>query len=423
MDTMSAWLTCRGCGLSDFPLGGSPWSPRHRALVPMLNLGSLPLANRLESPDSTTNKAYPLVVNYCHNCSLIQLADLVPRNEMFSDYVYLTSASKTMMEHFDRYAETVSQRLDLRSKDYVLDVGSNDGTLLRAFQSRGVRVQGIEPARNVASIAEKNGVPTLSEYFDLRLARKLEKVRVLTANNILSHVGNLRDFLATVAQVLRPDGLFVFEVPWVADVLRNNSFDMIYHEHLSYFGLKPLAKSLRDAGLSLVDLDYFPSIHGGTFRGYASLFADNPSTLVREMSTREEKEADFWAAKEFSERVPKLAHDLREMLLGLKRQGKRIAGYGAPAKATILLNYCNIGRDILEYASDTTPLKQGKSIPGVRVPIISPDDARRKAPDYYLLLAWNFKEEILAKEREFLDKGGRFVVPFPYPKIVDSFSK
>jgi hypothetical protein len=195
---------------------------------------------------------------------------------------------------------------------------------------------------------------------------------------------------------------------------------MIYHEHLSYFGLKPLARALREAGLFLVDLEYYPSIHGGTFRGFASRCSEEPSPVVKEMSAREEEEADFWALKSFSERVPKLAHHLREKLLGLKREGKRIAGYGAPAKATILLNYCGIGRDILDYASDTTPLKQGKFIPGVRVPIVSPEFARKKLPDYYLLLAWNFRQEILAKEKGFLDKGGRFVVPFPSPEVVDS---
>jgi novobiocin biosynthesis protein NovU/D-mycarose 3-C-methyltransferase len=339
---------------------------------------------------------------------------------MFTDYVYLTSASKTMTEHFDRYAETVTQRLDLTTKDIVLDVGSNDGTLLKAFQRRGMRVLGIEPAQNVASIAAQEGVPTLTEYFDLKLAKKLEKVRLVTANNILSHVGNLRDFLATIAQVLRPDGLFVFEVPWVADVLRNNSFDMIYHEHLSYFGLRSLAKTLREVGLFLADLEYYPSIHGGTLRAFASPSPREPSPVLREMSAREEKEADFWAMKDFSQRVPKLAHDLREMLLGLKKKGKRIAGYGAPAKATILLNYCGIGRDILDYASDTTPLKQGKSIPGVGVPILSPQSARTNPPDYYLLLAWNFREEIVAKEGDFLDQGGRFVIPFPHPRVIDS---
>lgn len=389
-------------------------------MIPMLDMGNLPLANRLVKPGATPDRAYPLVVYYCHNCALIQLADLVPRTEMFTEYVYLTAASKTMTDHFNRYAETVTQRLGLTTKDMVLDVGSNDGTLLKAFQRQGVRVLGIEPARNVASIAEKIGVPTLTEFFDLELAKRLEKARIITANNILSHVGNLRDFLETVSRVLMEDGLFVFEVPWVVDVLRNNSFDMIYHEHLSYFGLKPLTRALREVGLFLVDLEYYPSIHGGTFRAFASPSSGELSELAKEMSVREEKEADFWAVKYFSERVPQLAHDLRELLLGLKREGKTIAGYGAPAKATILLNYCGIGRDILDYASDTTPLKQGKFIPGVGVPIVSPQSAQMNPPDYYLLLAWNFKEEILAKEKEFLNKGGRFVVPFPNPRIVDS---
>jgi novobiocin biosynthesis protein NovU/D-mycarose 3-C-methyltransferase len=386
----------------------------------MLDMGSLPLANRLENPGSTSEKAYPLVVYYCHNCALIQLGDLVPRSEMFTDYVYLTSASKTMTEHFERYAETVTRRLDLTREDNIVDVGSNDGTLLKAFQKRGIRVLGIEPARNVALIAEQGGVPTMTEYFDLELAKRLQKVRLVTANNIMSHVGNLKGFLATVAQVLRPDGSFVFEVPWVADVLKNNSFDMIYHEHLSYFGLKPLTRALREEELFLVDLEYYPAIHGGTFRGFASPSPDEPSPAVREMSAREEEEADFWALKGFSERVPKLAYELRSMLLGLKREGKRIAGYGAPAKATILLNYCKIGRDILDYTSDTTPLKQGKFIPGVGVPVVDPQQVRAKPPDYYLLLAWNFREEILAKEKGFLDRGGKFVVPFPQPAIIDS---
>jgi novobiocin biosynthesis protein NovU/D-mycarose 3-C-methyltransferase len=169
-----------------------------------------------------------------------------------------------------------------------------------------------------------------------------------------------------------------------------------------------------------MDIEYYPSVHGGTFRGFASPTFEEPSPLVKGMSNREEKEADFWALREFSERIPKLAQHLRDMLLGLKKQGKRIAGYGAPAKATILLNYCAIGRDILDYASDTTPLKQGKFIPGVGVPVVSPEIAQTRPPDYYLLLAWNFKEEILAKERAFLDKGGKFVVPFPRPEVVGS---
>ena len=383
-------------------------------------MGSLPLANRLEKLGTTSRSKYPLVLYYCHNCGLVQLADLVPREEMFADYVYLSSASKSMTEHFDGYAETITERLHLTNKDLVLDVGSNDGTLLKAFQRRGARVLGIEPARNVAMIAERNGVPTMTEYFDLKLAKRLEKARIVTANNILSHVGNLKDFMDTVAGVLTDDGLFVIEVPWVADVFRNNSFDMIYHEHLSYFGLKPLARSLREAGLYLVDLEYQPHIHGGTVRAFASPSFEEPSALVKEMSAREEKEADFWAARFFSKRVPKLAHHLSDMLLGLKNDGKRIAGYGAPAKATILLNYCNIGRDILDYARDTTPLKQGKSIPGVGIPIVSPEFAQKDPPDYYLLLAWNFKEEIFAKEKEFLNTGGKFVVPFPTPKIVSS---
>ena len=359
---------------------------------------------------------------YCSDCSLVQLLDLVDRKEMFDDYAFLTATANTSLIHFDQYAEELTQLLSLDTSDLVVDIGSNDGTLLRAFKSQGASVLGIEPARNVANLAISNGVPTLNEYFGPETVERIGpgKARIITANNVVSHVGDLNDFIRSVDNLLGPKGLFAFEVPWVVDILRHYNFDIVYHEHLSYFGFKPLSEVLEKHGLELIDLEYFPAIHGGSFRGIAAHINTYPKKLktIDRVFRDEEKGANFRALEQFSGRVREFKDKLNQLLQGLKRDGKRIVGYGAPAKATILLNYCSIDRSILDFVIDTTPFKQGKFIPGVRIPIVHPDEFRNAAPDYALLLAWNFKNEILSKEQEYLKSGGKFIVPFPELEVV-----
>ena len=410
---MSTKPHCRACGGVSLRLG--------------FDLGSLPLANSFLSlqraRDPTPEPRYPLRMFYCSDCGLIQLLDLVDRKEMFDDYAFLTATANTSLVHFDQYAERVAKLVGLNTRDLVVDIGSNDGTLLKAFKRRGGSVLGIEPARNVGSLAIAAGIPTLTQYFGHSTVEEIGrgKARIVTANNVVSHVGDLNGFIDCVNMLLDPQGLFVFEVPWVVDVLRHYNFDIVYHEHLSYFGFRPLCKVLERHGLELVDVDYFPAIHGGSLRGIAAhpnRYSKHPERIDR-IFREEEAGATFNALKQFSHRVGRIRVELVELLRGLKRDGKRIVGYGAPAKATILLNYCSIDSSILDFVSDTTPLKQGRFIPGVRIPIVSPERFREFSPDYALLLAWNFKNEIIAKEQEYLKLGGKFIIPLPEPRILD----
>jgi len=417
MMLLSNLSACRACGSSHLRLG--------------LDLGRLPLANsflsRQRAMDATPDPLYPLRVFRCENCGLIQLLDVVDKKEMFDDYVFLTSTARTTVLHFDRYAEELTKRLSLNSEDLVVDIGSNDGTLLKAFKQRGTRVLGIEPAHNLAIRATKEGIPTLNEYLGPETVERIgrSQSRLVTANNVVSHVNDLNGFMKTVSMLLAPQGLFAFEVPWVVDVMHNYNFDIIYHEHLSYFGFKPLARVLESHNLELIDLQQFPEIHGGTLRGLAShtdAFAKR-SDVLKKAFLNEERGASFQALEQFANQVYSIKTRLSEMLHRLKKEGKKIVGYGAPAKATILLNYCSIDRSVLDFVTDTTPLKQGRFVPGVRIPIVSPNELGKSRPDYALLLAWNFKDEILKKEQEYLRSGGQFIIPFPEPSILGQNSR
>ncbi len=386
----------------------------------------MPLANSFlplqRARDPTPEPRYPLRMFYCSDCGLIQLLDIVDRKEMFDEYAFLTATANTSLVHFDQYAERVAKLVSLDTGDLVVDIGSNDGTLLKAFKRRRASVLGIEPAQNVGNLADAAGIPTLYEYFGRATVEEIGrgKAKIITANNVVSHVGDLNDFMESVNMLLDPEGIFVFEVPWVVDVLRHYNFDIVYHEHLSYFGFRPLSKILETHGLELVDIEYFPDIHGGSLRGIAAhpgRYSKHKEALDR-VFREEESGATLNALEQFSHRVQQIRVELVELLRSLKRDGKRIVGYGAPAKATILLNYCSIDGSILDFVTDSTPFKQGRFIPGVRIPIVAPAEFRKVVPDFALLLAWNFKDEIIAKERDFRNSGGKFIIPFPEPKIV-----
>src|SRR6266571_8417767 len=409
---MSTKTHCRACDSVRLRLG--------------FDLGSLPLANSFlplqRARDPTPEPRYPLRMFYCSDCGLIQLLDIVDRKEMFDEYAFLTATANTSLVHFDQYAERVAKLVSLDTGDLVVDIGSNDGTLLKAFKRRRASVLGIEPAQNVGNLADAAGIPTLYEYFGRATVEEIGrgKAKIITANNVVSHVGDLNDFMESVNMLLDPEGIFVFEVPWVVDVLRHYNFDIVYHEHLSYFGFKPLSQVFERYGLELVDLEHFPAIHGGTIRGLAAHLDAFPKQkdMLDQTFGAEEKGADFRALERFANHAKEFRSELVALLRRLKKDGKKIVGYGAPAKATILLNYCSIDRSILDFVIDTTPFKQGKFIPGVRIPIMHPDEFRKAKPDYALLLAWNFKDEILEKEREFLQSGGKFIVPFPEPEVI-----
>jgi hypothetical protein len=391
-----------------------------------LDLGTLPLANsflsaqRAKSP--VPEPMYPLRVAFCNNCGLIQLLDVVDKEEMFDEYAFLTATASTSLSHFEEYAREMIRRFGMTSTDLVVDIGSNDGTLLKSFKRHGLNVLGVEPAHNLARQSISEGIPTINEYFGPTTVAQIgqHNARLISANNVVSHVSDLNGFMKSVADSLGPNGLFTFEVPWVVDVFRHYNFDIVYHEHLSYFGFKPLSVLLEKHGLELIDIEYFPQIHGGSLRGivaHAQAFPKQSDDILRTFR-EEEKGADFNALQRFATRVHDIRTKLVAMLQDLKAEGHRIVGYGAPAKATILLNYCRIDRSILDFVSDNTPLKQGKFIPGVRIPIVNPEEFHKEYPDYALLLAWNFKDEILQKEKSYLKSGGKFIIPFPEPQMI-----
>ena len=398
---------------------------QNKKLHKFLSLGPIPLANSFLQPDQlgVTEPYYPLDVCFCSNCGLVQLAQIIAPEILFKDYAYLTGTSEPMKAHFAKLAESAIQRFSLTEGDLVLDIGSNDGTLLENFQRRGMRVLGIEPATNVAKLASLRGVETWDDFFDESLARRIcsdkGQPRAILATNVLAHVADLEGFLRGVNHLLADDGVFVIEVPYLVDMLNRVEFDTIYHEHLRYFAVRPLIALFSKFGMSIVAVERV-SVHGGSLRVYGQKFIPSlPSSVTELLSLETEAKIDSLETyQKFAEDVRRLKEDLVSLLKALKKQGAKIAGYGAPAKGNILLNYCKIGTDILDYVTDTTPFKQGRYTPGMHIPVFPENHFHEFPPDYALLLAWNYADKILQKEEGYRQAGGKFIVPIPEPKLV-----
>jgi len=398
---------------------------QNKKLHKFLSLGPIPLANSFLPPDQlgVTEPYYPLDVCFCSNCGLVQLAQIIAPEILFKDYAYLTGTSEPMKAHFAKLAESAIQRFSLTEGDLVLDIGSNDGTLLENFQRRGMRVLGIEPATNVAKLASLRGVETWDDFFDESLARRIcsdkGQPRAILATNVLAHVADLEGFLRGVNHLLADDGVFVIEVPYLVDMLNRVEFDTIYHEHLRYFAVRPLIALFSKFGMSIVAVERV-SVHGGSLRVYGQKFIPSlPSSVTELLSLETEAKIDSLETyQKFAEDVRRLKEDLVSLLKALKKQGAKIAGYGAPAKGNILLNYCKIGTDILDYVTDTTPFKQGRYTPGMHIPVFPENHFHEFPPDYALLLAWNYADKILQKEEGYRQAGGKFIVPIPEPKLV-----
>jgi SAM-dependent methyltransferase len=375
----------------------------------VLSLGRTPLANalltqkQLSEPEAT----FPLDLVFCPRCSLVQITETVPPKQLFSHYLYLTSFSDTMLRHSeDLVAQLVkSRRLDGNSR--VIEVASNDGYLLQYYKKAGVPVLGIEPAANIAKVAEDRGIPTLPRFFDLALARELRdhdtRADVMHANNVLAHVADLNGFVAGLAQVLKENGVAVIEVPHVMPMVERLEFDTVYHEHLCYFSLSALQTLFERHRLAIVDVEEI-SLHGGSLQVHVA-HSGRPSDRVTSLLERERASG-----------VDRL--DLRTMLEDLKASGSKIAAYGASAKGSTLLNYCNIGRETLEFVADRSTVKQGFYTPGMHLPIKAPEALMAELPNHVLLLTWNFAAEILKQQAAYRDQGGRFIIPVPEPAIV-----
>jgi 2-polyprenyl-3-methyl-5-hydroxy-6-metoxy-1,4-benzoquinol methylase len=368
---------------------------------------------------------YPLHVYVCENCYLVQLEEYVSPENIFSEYAYFSSYADTWLQHAQAYTDLMMERFHLNKHSHVVEVASNDGYLLQYFVEKGIPVLGIEPARNVAKVAIEKGVPTLIEFFGRECARRLlaegKQADLIAGNNVLAQVPDINDFVAGLKILLKPQGVITIEFPHLMCLVADNQFDTIYHEHFSYFSFITAGKIFAAHGLTLFDVEEL-STHGGSLRIYAR-HVDDASKPVSdraiELEQREQQAGimDMAYYTAFNEQVMETKRKLLAFLIQAKRDGKRIAGYGAPGKGNTLLNYCGIRTDFLEYTVDRNPYKQGKFLPGTHIPIYSPDRIGETKPDYVMILPWNFKEEIL-KQMEFIRGwGGKFIVPIPEVKI------
>lgn len=404
-------LACRICG--------------DKTLHKFLSLGPMPLANGFlrEHQLSGPEPSYPLDVCFCGTCGLVQLGYVVASEIMFTDYPFLTSASEPARLHFAELAEDVIQRFSIPLGSLVVDIGSNDGTLLQNFQKHGMKALGVEPATNIAKLAASRGIETINDFFSQRVAEVIcaerGQAKVITATNVFAHVHDLESLLRGVNYLLADDGVFTIEVPYLVDLLDKLEFDTIYHEHLSYFAVRPLITLFAKFGIGIVEVQRI-SHAGGSLRLCVQRSAQSPSSSVAELLKLEaEVRLDLLETYyKFGEGVEQVKGTLLSLLKSLKGQGVSIAGYGAPAKGNVLLNYCKIGTDILDYIIDTTPFKQGCYTPGMHIPVFPESRFHETPPDYTLLLAWNYANEILRKEETYRKAGGKFIVPIPKPHLV-----
>jgi len=369
---------------------------------------------------------YPLHAYVCSSCFLVQLPLFESPQHIFSDYAYFSSYCDSWLSHASRYTDAITSRFDLNSSHQVIEIASNDGYLLQYFKEKNIPVLGIEPAANVAQVAEKKGIPTRVQFFGTDTANALVheglQADLLIGNNVLAHVPNVNDFVAGMKIALKPNGVITMEVPHLMRLMEANQFDTIYHEHFSYFSFTTLQKIFAKQDLVVFDVEELPT-HGGSLRIYARHIADKTKSMSEEvyaLSIREEKarlhNMDCYTA--FAEQVRETKRALLDFLIQAKRAGKNIVGYGAPAKGNTLLNYCGIRQDFLDYTVDRSPHKQGRYLPGTRIPIYAPEKIRQTQPDYVLILPWNIKDEIIEQVDYIREWGGKFVIPIPHVEVL-----
>lgn len=389
----------------------------------IIPLGELPLANALLATANIKNESkYNLEVMLCEDCGLAQLRDLIDPKELFTDYVYFSSNSDTMLNSVATLVEKIAP--DLSENSFVIEIASNDGYLLKNYVQKNIPVLGIDPAQNIAKIANEQGVPTLCEFFGeelaLRLVTENKLADVIHANNVMAHVPDINGFLNGIKLLLKPTGMAIIEVPHFLDLVQKLEFDTIYHEHVFYFAIKPLQIACERHGLEIYDIEKI-SIHGGTLRLFISHKGANVITKTIDELIASEEHAEIYSLKTylvFNERLNRLRHELLEILNRIKEAGGKIAAYGASAKGTTLLNYFGIGKQHLDFVVDRSIVKQSLFTPGTQIEIKAPNSLISEKCTHALLLVWNFAEEVIRQQEDFTQNGGKFIIPIPEVTVI-----
>jgi hypothetical protein len=405
---MGEGYVCRSCGSA--------------ALQTVIDLGVQPLANSYIRPEHLMRMEphHPLLVLRCTQCHLVQVPPVVHEGEIFSDYLYFSSFSRSWLDHAARYCVMIIPRLRLNANSFVVEIASNDGYLLQNMVRAGIPCLGVDPAENVAKAAREKGVPTEVAFFGRETAQRLagqgRKADLIAANNVMAHVPELNDFIAGLSILLKSDGVITVEFPHLKNLVEQNQFDTIYHEHYSYFSLIAVDAAFRRHGLVIFDVDQIPT-HGGSLRIYAAHASANRTITPAVIALLSEERAAGYERPEiyarFAERVVETKSRLLEFLMNARREGKRVVAYGAPAKGNTLLNFCGARSEYIAFTVDASPHKQNHYLPGTRIPIRAPDAIRASKPDYVLILPWNLKDEIESQMADVRGWGGKFVVPIP----------
>ncbi len=406
--------TCRFCGA---PLAHT-----------FADLGMSPLANSYLTPEQLNGaeRFYPLHAYVCDACLLVQLERFESPDHIFGDYAYFSSYSDSWLRHAKAYTDLMVERFGFDESSQVIELASNDGYLLRYFKEKGIPVLGVEPAANVAAVAEEQGIPSLVKFFGVQTAREMaaegRTADLLLGNNVLAHVPDLNDFVAGMKIALAPGGILTMEFPHLLQLIEHGEFDTIYHEHFSYFSFLTVEKVFAAHGLTLFDVEELPT-HGGSLRIYGKhADAAEPAGSPRAEALRAKESAAGLDKVEtylsFGEQVKATKRSLLSFLIDAKARGKTVAGYGAPAKGNTLLNYCGVRTDFLDYTVDRSPHKQGLFLPGVHIPILAPEAVQETKPDYLLILPWNLKDEIMEQMGDIRAWGGQFVTPVPEVQVL-----